>query len=109
VVNPVDLDQEFYDAIKRLGSALFAWLILFSTIATGQSPAYQQNVNATEQWWASRSSVLPDGSILYTSTDIKPYFSNLAAMGLVENPTYDLQTEAWMRWYLNHINYPADK
>jgi hypothetical protein len=94
---------------KRLAQALFTFLMFLTSTVSGQTPTYQQNINATEQWLVSSSSILPDGAILYTSTDIKPYFSNLAAMGLVENPAYHAQVQAWMRWYLNHINYPADK
>lgn len=96
-------------AVTRFSQALLASLILFTATVAAQTPAYRQNVSATEQWLVSSSSILPDGAILYTNTDIKPYFSNLAAMGLVENPSYHPQVQAWMQWYLNHINYPADK
>jgi hypothetical protein len=84
-------------------------LILSPSIAFGQTPTYQHNVDATERWLVSSSSILPDGAILYTNTRINPYYSNLAALGLVQNPAYYLQVQAWMQWYLSHLNYPADK
>lgn len=82
------------------------WLISCSSPLLAQTPAYQANITATGNWTASSASSLPDGAILFTSTQITPYYSNLAAIGLTKNSQYYPQVRAWMEWYLNHLNYP---
>jgi hypothetical protein len=70
-------------------------------------PARAQNsrdMTETSGWLATQQ--LPDGGILYTSTEIKPYFANLAAMGWLEDRTRIPQVEAWMSWYIAHFNWP---
>jgi len=67
-------------------------------------PNYQQNVQQTSAWLATQQ--LSDGAILYTSGEIEPYFSNLAAIGWLADTTKIPQVEAWMRWYINHFNWP---
>jgi hypothetical protein len=72
---------------------------------TPTSGPYQNNLTATGNWMA-RSSVAPDGAILYGSSEIVPYYSNLAAIGLTKNPTNYPLVENWMKWYINHLNWP---
>ncbi len=70
-------------------------------------PAHAQNsrdMTETSAWLATQQ--LPDGGILYTSTEIKPYFANLAAIGWLEDRTRIPQVEAWMSWYIGHFNWP---
>jgi hypothetical protein len=70
-------------------------------------PARAQNsrdITLTSAWIATQQ--LPDGGILYTSTEMKPYFANLAAIGWLEDRTRIPQVEAWMRWYIAHFNWP---
>lgn len=87
--------------------ALCAALLIHT--ASGR-PHYHKNITATADWTTSAASSLPDGAILFTSTEIKPYFSNLAAIGLARtgNPTYYPKVQAWMQWYIRHLNY-SDK
>jgi len=66
------------------------------------APNYKQNLSQTSAWLASQQ--LTDGAIQYTSIQIEPYFSNLAAIGLLADPTKIPQVEAWMKWYLGHLN-----
>ena len=68
-----------------------------------QRPNYHKDITATGNWIANASS-LPDGAILFTSGEIKPYFSNLAAIGLTKDEKYYPQVKAWMQWYVNHLN-----
>ena len=85
------------------------YLVLFSTLSCGQTPNYRQNITATANWTTSSASTLPDGAILYTADQIMPYYSNLAAIGLVRtaNPVYYPKVKAWMQWYIAHLNYPG--
>ena len=54
--------------------------------------------------WIANSSTLPDGAILYTSTQIDPYFSNYAATGWTKDATKYTRVQAWMNWYFAHVN-----
>jgi hypothetical protein len=47
-----------------------------------------------------------DGAISYGDQAINPYYSNLAAEGLTKDPTKVAQVQAWMKWYINHLNWP---
>jgi len=49
---------------------------------------------------------LSDGAIKYSATEIEPYFANLGATGWLSDPTKIPQVEAWMQWYVNHLNSP---
>jgi hypothetical protein len=80
-------------------------ILSFQTGVSAQTPNYQQNINLTSQWLVNNST-LPDGAILYTSSEIVPYYSNLAALGLVKDPTRYGHIKLWMDWYLNHLNWP---
>lgn len=73
----------------------------------GISNPYQNNLGATANWM-ERVSVAPDGAILYGSSEIIPYYSNLAAIGMTRYPTSASNTvvENWMKWYITHLNWP---
>jgi hypothetical protein len=75
-----------------------------STSAPASGP-YQNNLSATAKWMAGVS-VAPDGAILYGSSEIVPYYSNLAAIGLTRNSGSYSIVENWMKWYINHLNWP---
>ena len=76
-----------------------------STASGTSGVAYQTDLTATSQWIASHST-LPDGAILYGSDKIIPYYGNIAALGWTKDPTRDSAVQAWMQWYLNHLNWP---
>ena len=89
-------------------SVLYCTLLLVAYLdCSAQRPNYQQNITLTGNWVSGVSS-LPDGSILFTSDKINPYFSNLAAIGLTKDKKYYPQVKSWMQWYINHLNY-SDK
>ena len=83
-----------------------------ATVSTGPTPPdppvatpnYQQNVSLTSAWLSTQQ--LSDGAILYTSDKINPYFANLAAIGWLKDPNKIAQVQAWMQWYLDHLNSP---
>jgi hypothetical protein len=65
---------------------------------------YQNNFNALSQWISQFSQ--PDGAILYAPTEIEPYYANIAAIGMTKDPNRMPQVVAWMKWYINHLNWP---
>ena len=67
-----------------------------------QTPNYKQNITRTSAWMSTQQ--LSDGAILNTSSEIEPYFANLAAIGWLVDSTKYTQVEAWMQWYINHLN-----
>lgn len=67
-------------------------------------PTYTQNVTTTSDWMETQQ--LSDGAIKYSATEIEPYFANLGATGWLSDPTKIPQVEAWMQWYVNHLNSP---
>ena len=67
-----------------------------------QTPNYKQNITQTSAWMSTQQ--LSDGAILNTSSEIEPYFANLAAIGWLVDSTKYSQVEAWMQWYINHLN-----
>lgn len=77
------------------------------TISVQAAPAmpFQNNLTATATWLRSNS-VAGDGAILYGSSQINPYYSNLAAIGLTHDPASYGTVQRWMQWYLNHLNWP---
>ena len=75
-----------------------------AAIAGAQAQVYSRNITETSAWLATQQ--LPGGGILYTSTEIEPYFANLAAIGWLEDRTRIPEVEAWMSWYTNHLNWP---
>jgi hypothetical protein len=75
--------------------------------ATPISPpnaSYQYIFNATSKYVAQFST--SDGALLYTPQQIDPYFSNIAAIGMTKDPARMPQVTAWMKWYINHLNWP---
>jgi hypothetical protein len=64
---------------------------------------YASNVASAGQWIANHST-LPDGAILYSATEIVPYFGNIAAIGMTKDPANYPQVKAWMEWYIHHLN-----
>ena len=52
------------------------------------------------------NSMAPDGAILYGSSQINPYYSNLAAIGLTKDPGSYGIVQKWMEWYITHLNWP---
>lgn len=74
---------------------------------SGSSPStsqYQKNFTATSNWVAQFS--MADGALLYTPQQIDPYFSNIAAIGMTKDPNRMPQVVAWMKWYIDHLNWP---
>src|SRR5436305_3593571 len=69
------------------------------------SGPYQANITATAQWFAATTQA-PDGAILYGSSAINPYYSNLAAIGLTKDPGSHGIVQRWMQWYISHLNWP---
>jgi hypothetical protein len=69
--------------------------------------SYQNNLVATSDWMG-KVAVAPDGAILYGSSEVIPYYSNLAAIGMTRYPTSaaNAVVENWMKWYVNHLNWP---
>ena len=59
-------------------------------------------VDAQEAWLAKKT--LSDGAILYTSTEIEPYYANVAATGETAVRSKLSRVRAWMQWYVTHLN-----
>lgn len=75
------------------------------TPSPSPSSPFQTNLAVTGQW-VRTNSVSPDGAILYGSSQINPYYSNLAAIGLTHDPLSYATVQRWMQWYVNHLNWP---
>ncbi|MFL6438472.1 MAG: hypothetical protein ACJ71Q_12890 [Terriglobales bacterium] len=73
------------------------------TPAPTPSLSYQSDLTATAAWLRS-TSVAGDGAILYGSSKINPYYSNLAAIGLTRDPSSYAIVQRWMQWYISHLN-----
>jgi hypothetical protein len=65
---------------------------------------YSSDITKTSAWLKGQQ--LPDGAILYSANGISPYFANLAAIGWLKDPSTIPQVEAWMQWYIGHVNWP---
>jgi hypothetical protein len=72
-----------------------------TAVATGP-PATQVQLVATNLAGQQRS----DGGILYTSTQINPYFANIAAMGAVHGGVDLINVQQWMQWFVAHMTAP---
>ncbi len=72
--------------------------------STTTTTPYQGNFSATSQWASQFSQ--SDGSILYVPGQIEPYFANIDAIGMTKDPNRMPQVVAWMKWYMNHLNWP---
>jgi hypothetical protein len=66
------------------------------------STAFASDFSATSNWMATQFS--HTGALMYSTLRINPYYSNLAAIGLVKDHTRLTQVEGWMRWYIGHLN-----
>lgn len=72
--------------------------------SSSSGSAYQNNFNAVSKWISQFSAA--DGAILYAPTEIEPYYANIAAIGMTKDPNRMPQVTAWMKWYINHLNWP---
>lgn len=92
-------------------------LALVSCLLVGSASAqnYQNDINATSNWLASRSATLSDGGVTLSdgavrtgggSQVINPYFANLAVHGFVKNSAYYANVKNYMEWYWNHVSWP---
>ncbi len=90
----------------HIAEPIYTVVILLIIVATayGATPDYQSNLGATSEWLTTQQ--LSDGAILYTSSAINPYFSNLAAEGWIKDASQYWRIEAWMQWYIAHLNWP---
>ena len=68
------------------------------------SGLYQNTFNAVSTYVSQFAQ--PDGAILYTPTEIQPYYANITATGMTKDPARMPQVTAWMKWYINHLNWP---
>jgi hypothetical protein len=73
------------------------------TAAPAAVPNYASNITTTAQWIASVAQ-LSDGAIEDSSTQISPYFANRAAIGLAVAGGHTAQVQAWIAWYVAHLN-----
>jgi hypothetical protein len=73
-----------------------------SAPTTNSALPFSSYVNAQGQWLAQHQ--LADGAIEYASTEIEPYFANIAATGWLKVPSQLAAVRAWMAWYVAHIN-----
>jgi hypothetical protein len=87
--------------IKCLISLLFAFGFALTQVCAQD---YSSNLAKTSAWLKNQQ--LPDGAILYSANEINPYFANLAAIGWLQDQSKTPQVEAWMQWYINHLNWP---
>ena len=74
-----------------------------STSTPTATLSFQSDLTATAAWLRSNS-VAGDGAILYGSSQINPYYSNLAAIGLTHDPASYGTIQRWMQWYISHLN-----
>lgn len=81
---------------------------LFLAVGVAVTPvcaqSYSSNITETSAWLEKQQ--LPDGAILYSADGINPYFANLAAIGWLHDSSKIPQVEAWMHWYIDHVNWP---
>ncbi len=73
-----------------------------NNVAPAASGSYANDLHATSNWLATQFA--PSGALLYSTQRINPYYSNLAAIGLLKDPDRYVQVENWMRWYIGHLN-----
>ncbi len=48
----------------------------------------------------------PDGAIIYTSTEVMPYFANIAAIGAAHVGASGVNVRAYMQWYIARTHDP---
>jgi hypothetical protein len=88
-----------WNSIGQLASQL-----IHISVSSGSISQYQNAFTVTSAWMSHSSQ--PDGSMPYTTSQISPYFANIAAIGMTRDPNRMPQVVAWMNWYLNHLNWP---
>jgi hypothetical protein len=88
----------------RILSLFLVVVTSWAAIVPARAENYSRNLTETSDWLSTQQ--LPNGAILFTSTEIEPYFANLAAIGWLEDSTRIPQVEAWMSWYIAHLNWP---
>jgi hypothetical protein len=79
---------------RKYSIAAFALNLSLLPLLLCGRPQYRRKITARADWTASDASSLPGGAILYTSTRIMPYYSNLAAIGLARTANPPLTTPA---------------
>lgn len=73
-----------------------------STTSTSSS-LYQNNFTNQSNWLMNW--VMSSGAINSSGNQIEPYFSNIAAIGMVRDPSKYSVILGWMKWYIAHLNY----
>ena len=73
-------------------------------VASLSGGQYLQNFNAVSKYVSQFSQ--SDGAILYAPNKIEPYYANIAAIGMTKDPARMPQVTEWMKWYINHLNWP---
>src|SRR5205807_9707331 len=76
----------------------WGWTTPLSAVAP-----YSTNLSSTSNWLAA-TWVRADGG-LFDSDFIRPYLGNLSALGMVRDPNRYGAVQAWMKWYIVHLNY----
>lgn len=94
---------------RKFALGLFVSTLMVCVVVPAPAQNYQNNLALTGEYISSQQ--LADGAILYGSTEIEPYFANLAAIGwLKDNTTNRIpQVESWISWYLAHLNWPDNQ
>src|SRR5580692_581587 len=85
--------------LSLLVAVVALWVVVLPTWAQDT-----RGIVGTSAWLATQQ--LPDGGIIYTPTEIEPYFANLAAIGWLQDRARIPQVEAWMSWYIARLNWP---
>ncbi len=98
------LTVQAYDSAARIFKQTIYITVGAASTSTSSTSAsnYSNNLTATSGWLAEQ--VLADGAILYGSSEIEPYWANIAATGWIKDSTKYPQVEAWMKWYIAHLN-----
>jgi hypothetical protein len=93
----------------KFTSLLAVSAVTLSAAIFANAQNYQDNLNLTGEYISSQQ--LSDGAILYSSTEIEPYFANLAAIGWLKDSRTNRipQAENWISWYLAHLNWPDNQ
>ena len=76
-----------------------------TTVTTSSNSQYQNDLLAASNALA-RSWIRSDGAIEYSSSVVNPYYANIAAIGMTKDPNRYGAVLNWMKWYINHLNWP---
>jgi hypothetical protein len=63
---------------------------------------YEDEMVTSANWLDGRQ--LSDGAILYSTSEIEPYYANIGATGLTKISSQLAHVRAWMQWFVAHIN-----